>query len=80
MPIDLGKYHADPLLLTFLFQEHLNFYGRDDKHGPIIMSIKVENGQYRVIIRCLDGNFERYFNVNDAGLILIKKIKIILIK
>ena len=31
------------------------------------MSIKVENAQYRVIIRCLDGNFERYFSINDAG-------------
>ena len=50
-----------------IFQEHLNFYGRDDKHGPIIMSIKVETGQYRVIIRCLDGNFERYFGINDIG-------------
>ena len=55
---------------TPYFQEHLNFYGRDDKHGPIIMSIKVETGQYRVIIRCLDGNFERHFGINDMGTFL----------
>lgn len=55
------------LITKSYFQEHLNFYGRDDKHGPIIMSIKVETGQYRVIIRCLDGNFERYFGINDMG-------------
>jgi len=52
----------------YIGQEHLNFYGRDDKHGPIIMSIKVETGQYRVIIRCLDGNFERHFGINDMDM------------
>jgi len=49
----------------YIGQEHLNFYGRDEEHGPIIMSIKVEEEQYRVIIRCRDGNFERRFDLKD---------------
>lgn len=49
----------------YIGQEHLNFYGRDDEHGPIMMSIKVETEKYRVIIRCRDGNFERWFELEQ---------------
>lgn len=52
----------------FIGKEHLNFFGRDEEYGPIILSVKVEEEEYRVIIRCRDGNFERKFKLqNDSS-------------
>ena len=46
----------------------MNFFGRDEEYGPIILSVKVEEEEYRVIIRCRDGNFERKFKLqNDSS-------------
>ena len=56
----------------FVWQEHQNFLGQDDLHGPVIASIKREMHQsfgklYRTIVRTKSGTVHELVRCeNDA--------------